>query len=176
LGFIFILLLSSTLDVLGIHNMQFFLGVGMASGVGIMQWRMLNRKKRISKNWIWHSILALGGSLLCYDIASISFDYVRGNESLFYCLMLGAVLAGTLQYRILAPQYGKARLWIPACILGWTGAIGTVLMIDIVKHFFESKWLLFSINLTLILSGGLVIGLITGKFISIITNAINRKP
>ena len=68
LGIVVILMLSSLLDAVGIEHMQFYLGVGMGAGVGVIQWLYLRKIIPIGKTWIWYSIIGLGTPFVALDL------------------------------------------------------------------------------------------------------------
>lgn len=161
LGVAFILILSSLLGAVGIENMQFYLGVGMGAGVGFTQWLFLRKIIRIHKNWIWFSLAGMG-------IPMIILDLTLGEAvtmKLALSIGLGALAVGVLQYFMLEPYSRKAFFWIPASVVGWTLAVGTVFTIDYtsaLRPTVSSNLVLALINLVLILAGGVVLGVISG--------------
>jgi hypothetical protein len=60
LGVVFILILSSLLDSVGIEHMQFYLGVGMGTGVGFTQWIFLKKVINMDARWMLYSIVGMG--------------------------------------------------------------------------------------------------------------------
>lgn len=161
LGVIFILLLSSFLDSVGIENMQFYLGVGMGAGVGFTQWFFLKKNTTIkSKSWIWFSMFGMGIPFIILDLAlttSTSYKPVLG-------ISFGALAMGLLQYAILKNYSSSAALWVYGCFAGWILAALTTFSINYTMRLsaiFSNIALAF-INLFLILAGGIVLGIITG--------------
>lgn len=171
LGIVMILVVASTFDFIGLDGFQFSIGVGMGGGVGFLQWRALKKAIDMNINWIWASLLGLGFPFLINDIISIYFEKPLGSFFLPLCVGTGAVLISVLQFRILKKFSSRAHLWIPGCFAGWTMASLTVMSIDYVKLVIQGNWILFSINITLILGGGVVRGWITGKFLVKILNS-----
>lgn len=161
LGVIFILLLSSLLDSIGIENMQFYLGVGMGAGVGFTQWLVLKKNTAVNnKNWIWFSILGMGIPFIILDMVLTTkhgYKPVLG-------VSFGAIALSLLQYTILKKYSTKALLWIFGCFAGWSLAVLAVFSINYTMRLssvFLNLTLAF-INLFLILAGGIVLGVITG--------------
>ena len=161
LGVVFIIMLSSILDSIGIEGMQFYLGVGMGGGVGLAQWFFFRRQGFLNGHWIWTSLSGMGIPLVFFDLLAAGMAH-----KLAVSIAIGALLTGILQYHLLKRSFPKAFLWMPACFLGWTLAVGTVFIIDYtnqLKPWVSNNILLALINLFLILAGGIVLGLITGK-------------
>jgi hypothetical protein len=161
LGVIFILLLSSFLDSIGIEHMQFYLGVGMGAGVGFTQWLLLKKNTAVkNKNWIWFSILGMGIPFVILDLILKS----NPGYKLILGIAFGAFALGLLQYTILKNYSSKAGIWIFGCFAGWSLAVLTTFSINYTMRLssFFSALTLASINLVLILVGGVVLGIVTG--------------
>ncbi|MCB0528480.1 MAG: hypothetical protein KDC61_15490 [Saprospiraceae bacterium] len=165
LGFVVVLVLSGSFDAMGIERLQFFLGVGMGAGVGFMQWRVLRKSAGIGTRWIWYSVLGLGGAFLFFDV----LKYFSGHSgSPYYILMstaLGGLLAGMLQYGLLKATLPNAGMWTRGSFSGWLLAVLTVLSLDYTKYVSSNNWVLFTLNILLILAGGPVLGVVTGFFL-----------
>lgn len=160
LGVVFIILLSSFLDGIGIEGMQFYLGVGMGGGVGLTQWYYFRKQGILDIRWIWTSVIGMGLPLVVFDVLAPDMEH-----KLAISIALGALLTGMIQYMLIKDSYPKAYLWVPACLFGWSLAVATVFTIDYtdqLKDWITNNLLLAFINLLLILAGGIVLGLITG--------------
>ena len=173
IGFTLIVVLAVILDTIGIGNVQFFVGTGMGLGVGFMQWRILKRFFNGDKKWIWYAVLGLTIPFLFFDIISLLFSYSSGSYFIPLSTGLGGLIAGLLQFRILRTYYPKAKFWIYASFLGWVSAALTVVIMDFISLLNIANWIGFSINITLILGGGVVLGLITGLFLR---NILRERP
>lgn len=159
-GVVFVLLLSSLLDGIGIEGMQFYLGTGMSLGVSFFQWRVIRKFMTITKGWIVHAVTGMSVPFLIVDVLPHDLPY-----KLPMSIVLGSLAVGFLQYRLLRPHSQKAHIWIAGCLAGWTLAVGTVFLVDYTKQLtpiISSNLVLALINLFLILAGGLVLGLGTG--------------
>lgn len=161
LGIVLIIGLSSLLDLMGIEDMQFYVGLGMGAGVGYTQWLLLRKHIPTSKNWIWFSAAGMGIPFIILDLLlTKSFTYKMPLG-----VVLGAILVGFLQFRLLKYYSEKANLWIWSSIAGWILGVLAVLTIDYTKQllpYLSSNLLLALINLLLILVGGIILGVITG--------------
>lgn len=172
LGFILILVLSVILDTIGIENVQFFTGTGMGLGVGFMQWRTLRRISIDDKRWIWYSVIGMTIPFLIFDLINLLFNYSLGAYMIPVCTALGGLTTGLMQFRILSASSLRANLWIYASFSGWISAALTVLSMDYIRFMEINNWIGFGINITLILGGGVVLGIITGLFLR---NILERK-
>lgn len=163
LGVVLILMLSSFLDSIGIEHMQFYLGIGMGAGVGLAQWFSLRRWHPVSLSWLWFSIIGMG-------IPFIIMDYLLPNlleYKIPIAMASGSLCVGWLQSRLLKSP-SSTKLWTIASFLGWTAGGLTVLLINYTMRLQPNAsriiiLLLAVVNLVLILSGGIVLGVITGK-------------
>ncbi len=159
LGAVFIIVLSGVLDSIGIENMQFYLGIGIGAGVSFMQWILLRKHFNIGFQWISSAIIGMG---LCF----IVFDLIPSSmlaHKLPFSMLSGSLLSGILQSRYLGLDRRK-KLWILLSVLAWCLATLTVFSVDYTKHLHAPIWFRFVLNLSLILSGGLVMGLVTGRY------------
>ena len=163
LGVVFILLLSSLLDSVGIEHMQFYLGVGMGTGVGFTQWLFLKKSLKMDVRWFLYSILGMGLPFIIVDLlpeGMIAHKIATG-------ISMGALTTGVMQHLLLKIHTRQAILLIPYSFIGWTMGVLTVFIIDYtmaLKPILSNNLLLALINLLLILGGGLVLGFITGFF------------
>jgi hypothetical protein len=72
------------------------------------------------------------------------------------------VLVGLLQYRLLSSKSDKAIWWIPTCIAGWTLVAAGIGVVIGASAAIPGRWLEALVNITIILSGGVVLGAVTG--------------
>ncbi len=166
LSIVLILLLSGLFEGAGIHNMQFYTGVGIGLGVGYTQWRVLRRLCGVGMAWIWSAVAGLGLPFLLFDLLKMFANINLGDYYLLCSVCVGSLLTGMLQYRVLRPYTSTPAIWILACILGWIASVVTVLAINYTRMLSNNNWFLFIANLMLILAGGVVLGTITAPFIS----------
>lgn len=161
-GIILIIVLSSTLDSVGVEGVQFYLGVGLGAGIGFFQWRVLKEITGVNLSWLWSSLLGLGVPFLLFDLVSMYSAQPLGSKYLPLSVGTSAVFIAVLQYFILKKFSPAAHLWIIGSIAGWILAASAVLCIDYIKLIIHHNLALFIINLIMILGGGVVLGLITG--------------
>lgn len=159
LGVVLILVLSGMFDSLEIEGFQFYLGVGMGLGVGVVQWLLL--RKKVSWLWFAASTVGMGLPFVFFDF----FPLISGDFKLPVCVFLGSVLTGSLQFLLLKTKGANALIWIPGSIAGWTVAACSVFLINLTRQIKVSGYMnlvLALVNLVLILSGGVILGLLTG--------------
>jgi hypothetical protein len=161
---IFLLIgLSAFLDSIGIEKFQFYIGVGLGAGVGFFQWRLLKKNFNMNHEWFWSSVLGMGIPFLIFDLASKFSAIQLGDFYLPLSTCSGAILISVLQFSILKNYSQHATRWIFGCTAGWILAAATVLSIDYLKNIIHNNWVGFFVNITMILGGGVVLGLVTGK-------------
>lgn len=159
LGMILIILLTGILESTGIKDMQFYVGMSMGAGVGLTQWLLLRKHMEMKSTWISASILGMGIPFLLFDLLITNTPY-----TLLLSVSLGGLLSGMLQYELIKRNFHHATLWIRGSFLGWTISALTVQLINYTMTMVTSgltNLLLAFLNLGLILSGGLFLGLVT---------------
>ena len=165
IGIALILIISSFLDSIHIEHTQFYLGVGVGAGVGFTQWRLLRKFIPIPSTWLWFSIVGMGIPFVLLDL--IPSEVL--THKLPVSITLGSLTVGFLQYTILRKHSLKAKQWIAGSFLGWVLGVLTVFIIDYtnnLKSVVSSNLVLAAINLFLMLAGGIVLGIITGKILN----------
>jgi hypothetical protein len=161
-GIVVVIFTSGLFDAIGLEGYQFYLGISVGGSVGFFQQRMLSRTAGIGMQWIWWSMLGMGLPFLLFDLLKIYGGASFGNTSLQYSIALGGALTSGLQSLLLRQKGYYASRWLLTGWSGWVLATATVLAVDYTKYITDYNWALFVINLTLILSGGVVLGAITG--------------
>ncbi len=166
LSVVFILILSGIFDGLGIEGYQFYLGISVGMGVGLTQWLRLKKYSSIGIKWVWYTALGAGLPFLIFDLLKIYGHINFGDRYLLYSVSVAGLSVGITQYLLLKPYSSKAINWIPLSLIGWVCAALTVLALDYTKLISSSPMIGLVLNLSLILGGGAVLGLITGSFIA----------
>lgn len=161
LGTVFVIITSALFDAAGLEGFQFYLGISVGGGVGLLQWQLLRRGTRIDTGWIWSSMFGMGFPFLLNDLLSRSGVYSFGSYYLPVSVVAGAVVVTVWQYTILSSLTTAAGRWRIASLAGWIAASLMVLGVDVVKEFIHHNLALFFINLVLIFAGGFVLGGIT---------------
>ena len=164
LGVFLLIFLSSVLDACGIENMQFYIGIGMGTGVGFTQWRLLKKYCAMPLAWFYYSSLGMGLPFLILDFVM--------DKGVVYKLplsvALGGLAIGCLQYQLLKKLSTNAINWIPFTTIGWTMAAFTTLLIDLTMRIKVTGYMnlvMALLNLLLILLGGVVLGWVTSRVI-----------
>ncbi len=162
-GILLILTLSGIFDSIGLEGFQFYIGLGMGGGVGFFQWRVLAKSRKVKVKWVWYSLLGLGTPFLLNDLFGQFYEKPFGNYYLLVSIVLGSVLISLLQFKVLQDSVWNPKRWILISMTGWLAASVMVMAVDYTKYVSSNNWVLFAFNLILILSGGLVLGLVTGR-------------
>lgn len=171
-GAVMVIFTSGAFDAIGLEGFQFYIGISMGAGVGFFQWRKLSRAG-IGVEWIWSTMFGMGIPFLLVDLVKRFTGFSFGDNYLPVCITIGALLTSVWQMLFLKRNYTAAHSWLWICLTGWVLASWTVISIDYVKLFIHHNLALFFINLTLIISGGAVLGAVTGP--ALIKILLQRK-
>lgn len=161
LGVPIIILLALIGEAIGIGGAQVLVGVGMGTGIGFMQGRVIKGILHNSTPWLWSCIIGLGAPFLMMDISKV----VGWNlpYSLLLSITLGGLLAGIWQALILRSRLRKTALWIVTSALGWTLAAGTSATADSLSRTQALRGVWGALMyLGIVAVGGLILGLCTG--------------
>lgn len=156
-GVFFIIALSGVLDSIGIEHMQFYVGAGMGTGIGLIQWWLMKDDLKIRFNWVLTSILVLTTPFVVFDFV-IKDDATR----LLPSVIIGSLLLGGAHYYLLKSKVKSAIIWWPLSSIGWIFSVLAVASVNYTKYVSDSNLILFFLNLFLILSGGVILGISTG--------------
>lgn len=162
-GAFVVIFTSGIFDAIGLEGYQFYLGISMGGCVGFFQWRLLSRSSTLGAAWIWSSFFGMGLPFLLFDLLKIYGGIALGDRSLQYSIAAGGVFTALQQSLLLKRSGYHASRWFLVGWSGWVLAAATVLAVDYTKFITSYNWALFVINLTLILSGGIVLGAVTGS-------------
>jgi hypothetical protein len=164
LGIPLIIIFALIGEVMGIGGLQFLVGAGMGTGVGLMQSRVLRGVIDRPSSWIWSCVVGLTIPFLVTDIsnlAGVSLPYW-----LYLSVIIGGAIAGAWQARILSERFEKTWLWIAASVVGWGMAAGTAAISDYLTRSQSLRGLGGLLAyLGMIASGGLILGLVTGAML-----------
>lgn len=78
---------------------------------------------------------------------------------------MGGVVVSILQFRLLRSYTDVTSQWILFSVTGWCFPVLMLVSMDYIKLVIHQNLILFFYNLTMILCGGLVLGLCTGKIL-----------
>jgi hypothetical protein len=165
-GVVLVIVASVLFDAAEIEGFQFYLGISIGGGVGLLQWRLLRRNNLNDPGWIWSSVFGMGFPFLLNDLLSRSGAFSFGSYYLPVSVFAGAVIVSAWQYKILFSLTSAAARWPVASFAGWIAAALMVLGVDVVKQFISHNMILFFINFVLIFAGGFVLGGISGSAMS----------
>ncbi len=161
LGFVFIILAAIAGDLIGMGQgeSQFIVGIGMGAGVGYAQGRVARQWFGATWRWTSASVIGMGVPFVASDLASAVWS--EFSFSLPLVVVIGGLLVGLLQRRILCSHSDRANWWVPACVAGWTLAAGTAAVSGVLPSGPSDPWLVI-LNVGVILLGGVVLGVVTG--------------
>jgi len=156
IGLVLVVGMAIVWDVFG-GGAQFMVGVGMGAGVGYMQARVAKAWTGGIRPWLWTSVIGMGAPFIVSDIGSAAG--VAALYSLPVCVLVGGLLTGALQRRLLRPRFERTSWWIPACVVGWglPAAAAASGFSDLLPPAFRL------LSTIVIFFGGLVLGAVTGK-------------
>ncbi|MBX2961542.1 MAG: hypothetical protein KF687_03465 [Cyclobacteriaceae bacterium] len=165
LGIVFILLLSGVFDGIGLEGFQFYIGLGAGGGVGLVQAWVLRINGKLNGAWLLTSVGGMGIPFALVDVLTHLGNFSLGSYYIPGCISLGSLLISFWQYTYLKKFSTHGWHWLWVSSLGWICAAITVFSIDYTHLISKNNLVLFGLNLTLIFAGGLVLGLVTGKFL-----------
>lgn len=162
-GTILVLILSSTLDVLGVENVQFFIAIGIGLGIGTAQWVVLRTFTDINKKWIRVTALGLTLPFLIADL--LNYLGILNLKSLLIpvCLAIGSLIVGLYQSKLLKKYQIMKYKWIILSFYSWGLIALAIYSMEFTDLISENVWIGFVINLVLLLSGGIILGITTGR-------------
>lgn len=161
LGVVLIVLLSSLLESMGVKHMQFYVGLGMVTGVSIMQWIFHRKIVPLGLNWIWYSAI---GMFVPFVILDLLPDGTI-PQKLFVGVATSSILVAYLQVLLLKKHSKNAIHWFWGCIGGWILSVFMVFLSDYTRAMAQAvhfKLILALLTLILILGGGIVLGIVSG--------------
>lgn len=159
-GIFFVVLLSGVFDWAGVEGFQFYTGMGMAGGVGLFQWLRL-RRYDIGPSWVFSGVAGFGLAFLSYDLVARFTSFTLGDLFLPVCVPLGAATTGLTQVALLHMRGKQAWRWTAMSVLAWSMATLLVVLVSYTRAIAPHPLTGFFVNLTLILSGGPVLGATT---------------
>lgn len=156
LGFVLVVVLAITWDQVG-GGAQFMVGIGMGTGVGFAQARIVGEWMGRPGRWILSTTVGMGVPFLLWDISAL-----LGRDAFFtlpVCVVAGSLLVGVLQARLLRVGYHRTSWWIPACLVGWGLPVAAMTLGD--SGVLSGRGALVSV--LALFFGGVVLGMVTGK-------------
>lgn len=161
LGIPLIIVLALIGEAVGIGGAQVLVGVGMGTGIGLMQGRAIRGVLQRAAPWFWSCAVGLGVPFLAVDIAKAAgWDF---TYSLHVSVALGGIIVGVWQAFLLRPRLRHTGWWVVGSVVGWILASGMVVVADTLSRSHSLRGILGAVAyLGIITGGGLVLGLVTG--------------
>jgi hypothetical protein len=156
LGFLLVLLLALGGGAAGMGESQFVVGVGMGAGVGFVQGRVSRSWLATPWRWAGASLVGMGSPFVASDLLGLA-----NIEIPFFvpvCVAAGGLLTGWLQGGLLRHLSGRFRWWLVASAAGWVLAAAPAAIAPTARG---GPWAAL-ISLARILSGGVILGAVTG--------------
>ncbi len=157
LGLVLMLGLVGVWDLVG-GNAQFMIGVGMGLGVGFAQARALGDSIQTSRSWILATVGGIAAPFLLNDLGSAVGAALPYSLPVY--VVVGGLLAGWLQGRVLQRRCSSARGWVAASTLGWGVPAGAIALSDALPTPGTGSLVFL---LVAFLFGGVLLGMITGR-------------
>jgi hypothetical protein len=163
IGFVCVVILALISDAVGLGNSQFFVGAGMAAGVGFMQNRLLRSKGSWNWNWMWTTIIGMTLAFLILEFGSALIG-IMPEFNMQMGVSVGGLFVGILQYRILKKKSVEdSHWWVLVCFIGWTLAGIIAGLVDYLGDLIPKGPIGLIINLPLmVFVSSLILGLVTG--------------
>ncbi len=157
-GFFLAILFIVVVDSLGILQVQSPLAIGMGVGVGLAQARLLAPLVGRRSTWVLSTALGLAAPFLVGDLTQLLDRPVPFNLAAY--VVIGGIVAGVMQWRLLRRVSPHAGWWLAATPIGWLMASSTVLIADgrLPRIPGIAGALMF---IAVVLSGGVLLGLCT---------------
>ena len=161
LGVPLIVLLALMGEAVGIGGVQVLVGLGMGTGVGLLQGRALRSVLGRAGPWICSSALGLALPFLIADVAAAARWDV--TYSLHWCVAIGGLIVGIWQALLLRARFTGLLWWVAGSTAGWSLAAATAAIADLLRQTGSLRGLGgAAAYLATVMAGGLVLGMITG--------------
>jgi len=124
-GFAIVVILALCWDLFG-GGAQFMVGVGMGAGVGYLQGRVL--KTPLASAWQWWvtSAVGMGTPFILHDLLGLGGVHFPFSVPIY--VVVGGLIVGLLQWRLLHRISSRAGWWVPACVVAWGIPAGAIAM------------------------------------------------
>lgn len=159
LGFALILVFIALFGLVGLGDAQVPVGLGMGVGVGLLQRRVVAERSGRGAGWLFASALGLTAPFLARDVArllALKLPYALAGS-----VVVGGLLVGLLQWRVLRLGAGRGASWVLASVVGWAlGGSTDVLNDKVLPKTPGIAGALIYIGVVLI--GGILLGASTG--------------
>jgi len=179
LGVILVVLMALFLELIHLgYSSQVVVGLGMSTGVGLMQWLILKRYWDLNLTWIMVSIGGFGFSYLLAD-GVIYFFSIKPEIILPFATGMSALIGGWLQNRLVLNKLVKPSFhWISHNFIAWILAH----LVTMGLFYLSSKlnaglpsYLSLILAFLFLIVGGPILGFITSKVILPLVNGTNSN-
>jgi hypothetical protein len=168
IGFALVMVVGIPLEGLHIFN-QAMIGIGMGAGVGLIQNRAINKHLEVKAKWFWCTFIGMSVPYILNDLLSPMFKFLT-EETLPVVTTVGGLLIGIFHYQfILKNKIPNSKSWILFSCIGWAAAHWVLLLFAyFVNYKSLNHWdipVFFKVApvVLVILSGGPILGLVTGR-------------
>lgn len=175
LGIILILVLSSFFDSIGIEHLQFYVGVGVITGISLAQFRHMRHYFQLTISWMIWSIVSFSIPFIVIDGIKYSDLYPFSQNSLVYSVIIGTLSLSMTQYYGIKKSKSKPLTWFILSMAGWSCAGIATFALEYTPLIIENNLIVFIVNVLLILSGGVFIGIFTGMAAKKLLTAMEKE-
>jgi len=159
LGFALVLAFLALSGLVGLGNPQFPVGLGMGVGVGLLQRRVVAERTGTGTGWLGASALGMTAPFLARDAARLL--HLQLPHPLAGSIVVGGLLVGLLQWRLLRLDPGRGAGWFVASLAGWALGGSTVVLNE--RVFPKMPGIVGALMyIGVILTGGILLGATTG--------------
>ena len=171
-GFVLLLLFIGISGMVGLGSTQFPLGLGMGTGVGLLQRGLVADRVLAPTAWWRASIIGVTAPFVLWDLLKLL--HVTLPYALATTVVLCGLTVGVLQASVLRAHSTRSAEWIPASVLGWGLAAATLLVNDRLP---KTPGLVGAlIYVAVVLVGGVLLGLVTGLALERLLKAPSGSP
>ena len=148
-------------EALGIGGSQVFVGLGMGTGIGLLQGRAIRPVLSRAAPWCISCMVGLAIPFLVTDVGpTLGF---RIPYSLPFAVAVGGLLIGAWQALLLRSRAKTPAWWILANVVGWSLAAGMAFLADAEGRGHKVPGIAGALlYLGTVAGGGLLLGLVTG--------------
>jgi hypothetical protein len=175
LGFGIMAVLLFVWDLAGIGNVQFIVGLSIGLGTAIAQRSILKSHLPNSNSWVWTGAIGMTIPFAMIDVFGAVSDSGADWLGMEGAAAIGGILTGLLQRRVLQETVPNANLWIILSTIGWTLSVTSIRVSEAVPPF-DPTWVSASLVLVLMLSGGLILGAVSGLGMDMLLREDRSEP
>ena len=166
------ILLAEPLEIIKLPFVGF--GISLGGGMALAQWMLWRRYAAIDFRWVWMGMAGLGSAFLFLDLCILvaralgsqyQLDGIPAAVAIGLAAVVGSLVTGGLQDRMLKKVYPVAMGWTLNTVLGWTiTAVLVAVYVTITVQWHVQRSPASGLaSVVAIMSGGPIIGYFTGK-------------